>query len=95
MSLICGLACRRAMTALLPSAPQNAIKVKWPNDLIYDHRKIGGTIVESEKNYLMMGMGMNIATAPTITDAGRLPITLNEVAHMLHLPVTITTPQLA
>lgn len=83
------------MLALLPSAPQTAIKTKWPNDLIYDHRKIGGTIVESEKNYLMMGMGMNIATAPTITDAGRLPITLNEIARLLHLPITITPPQLA
>lgn len=35
------------------------IKVKWPNDLYLDNRKIGGILGEVARGYLILGVGVN------------------------------------
>lgn len=88
MPLICGLACRRAVLQLLPGIPAERVTTKWPNDLIYQQKKICGTLVESEEDYFLVGMGVNVDVAPTVTDAGREATTLNQIAKDLGLPPT-------
>ncbi len=34
--------------------------VKWPNDLYYLNRKLGGVLVERTKGYLLIGVGVNV-----------------------------------
>ncbi|KPI83790.1 biotin/lipoate protein ligase-like protein [Leptomonas seymouri] len=91
LPLVCGLACRRAVLEVLhldaasakASAAADAAKVlstKWPNDLIYRQKKIGGTLIENDAGYFLVGIGMNIAVGPTVTDAGREAATINEIA---------------
>ena len=39
-------------------------QIKWPNDLLYDNKKLAGIlidyIVSPQKNYLLIGMGVNL-----------------------------------
>jgi BirA family biotin operon repressor/biotin-[acetyl-CoA-carboxylase] ligase len=41
------------------------IKLKWPNDLVIDDegkiQKLGGLLIEIEKNLVIMGIGLNVA----------------------------------
>nr|6JHU_A Chain A, Biotin/lipoate protein ligase-like protein [Leishmania major]7DBS_A Chain A, Biotin/lipoate protein ligase-like protein [Leishmania major] len=91
LPLICGLACRRAVLEVLhldgalakasvAADAAKAVATKWPNDIIYNHKKIGGTLIESDGDYLIIGIGMNIAVAPQMTDAGREATMINTIA---------------
>ena len=44
------------------------IKIKWPNDLLYNKEKICGILQEiiiyNQKNYLIVGIGLNTNVAP-------------------------------
>ncbi|KAG5497574.1 hypothetical protein JKF63_03838 [Porcisia hertigi] len=82
LSLVCGLVCRRAVLEVLHldqvSAKESiateaakALSTKWPNDIIYKGKKIGGSLIKSEGDYYIIGMGLNIEVAPPVTDAGR------------------------
>ena len=88
LSLVCGLACRRAILEVLhldassakAADAAKALTTKWPNDVIFRHKKIGGTLIENDHDYFLIGMGMNIAVGPKVTDAGREATTINAVA---------------
>ena len=45
---------------------EHVINVKWPNDVLVDDKKISGILVEtdSDSEWVVVGMGINIATAP-------------------------------
>lgn len=36
------------------------VKIKWPNDLILKNKKISGMLFEKNKNYFVVGIGINI-----------------------------------
>ncbi|MGL4208579.1 MAG: biotin--[acetyl-CoA-carboxylase] ligase [Candidatus Adiutrix sp.] len=40
------------------------LKIKWPNDLIYQGGKAGGLLLEKRKNSLVAGIGLNLGQAP-------------------------------
>ena len=40
-------------------------KIKWPNDLLVDGKKISGLLLEYCHNFLIVGIGINIKTSPT------------------------------
>lgn len=40
------------------------IHLKWPNDVFVGEKKIAGILVEIEEPYAVIGLGINIATAP-------------------------------
>lgn len=61
LTLIIALACSKALCEIAGKE----IKVKWPNDLIIEGKKIGGILVESEfkgtnVEKLIIGIGINI-----------------------------------
>jgi BirA family biotin operon repressor/biotin-[acetyl-CoA-carboxylase] ligase len=37
---------------------------KWPNDLLADEKKVGGTLLEERGGRLVAGIGINLASAP-------------------------------
>ena len=53
-------------------APQAAITVKWPNDVLADGRKLSGILLESGQDaqgvWLVIGIGVNLAGFPTGTE---------------------------
>ncbi|MHA1931626.1 MAG: biotin--[acetyl-CoA-carboxylase] ligase [Promethearchaeota archaeon] len=40
------------------------VQIKWPNDLLYENKKLAGILIDyiisSQKNYLLIGMGVNL-----------------------------------
>jgi len=44
------------------------VRVKWPNDLLLDDRKIGGILVEERAEGILAGVGLNLAWAPAEQD---------------------------
>ena len=52
------------------------VSIKWPNDLLVDDRKVCGILVENRGGHLIVGIGLNLASAPPrerLTDAFALP----------------------
>lgn len=43
---------------------ESHVEIKWPNDIIYNHLKLGGLLLETtqigQKKYLLMGLGINV-----------------------------------
>ena len=35
-------------------------KLKWPNDIIYNNKKLGGILIEKKDNNLVIGVGINV-----------------------------------
>ncbi|RNF09499.1 biotin/lipoate protein ligase [Trypanosoma rangeli] len=91
LPLVTGLACRAAIMSIVSGAN---FYVKWPNDIVYNGKKLGGSIVESEGGYLLVGIGMNVEVAPPVTDNGRDSTTVNYAAAAVGQP-NITALQLA
>jgi biotin-[acetyl-CoA-carboxylase] ligase BirA-like protein len=61
--------------------------LKWPNDLMYDGRKLGGILIESgiegqKQGPLIIGVGLNFHAIPEtpVTDIDALPISISEIA---------------
>ncbi|HYD19782.1 MAG TPA: biotin--[acetyl-CoA-carboxylase] ligase [Patescibacteria group bacterium] len=40
------------------------ISLKWPNDLLLNARKAAGILLEAEEDWVVMGIGVNVAGAP-------------------------------
>ncbi|KAG8348810.1 putative Biotin lipoate A B protein ligase family [Trypanosoma vivax] len=88
LPLVCGLACRAAVMELIKGA---TLHLKWPNDIIYAGKKVGGSLVESTAEHLIIGIGLNVGVAPPVTDAGRESEAINHIATALGVPAV--TPQ--
>jgi BirA family biotin operon repressor/biotin-[acetyl-CoA-carboxylase] ligase len=56
-----------AADAVAGFAPGAGIKVKWPNDVLADGRKLVGILLESQSDWLAIGVGINLAHFPMDT----------------------------
>jgi BirA family biotin operon repressor/biotin-[acetyl-CoA-carboxylase] ligase len=54
--------------AAMRFVPQVTVTVKWPNDVLADGRKLSGILLEAGDTWLAVGIGVNLATAPTGTE---------------------------
>jgi len=57
------------------------VRLKWPNDLVYEGSKLGGLLSELVRPrtlplHLIAGLGLNVNTAVSIPDALLLPVSL-------------------
>lgn len=41
-----------------------SVKIKWPNDLLQENRKVAGMLVEECDGIVILGMGVNLAESP-------------------------------
>lgn len=83
MPLVVGIACQRAVQKLIPSLPPKSIGTKWPNDLVFNHEKMGGSIIENAEGSVLVGIGINVHLAPPVTDDGRNSTCLDAVLESL------------
>lgn len=65
-----GLALWEAASPLLPPAARANLRLKWPNDLLWDGRKAAGMLLEAAADHVFVGVGVNVAKAPAIADGG-------------------------
>ena len=40
--------------------------LKWPNDILYDNRKLAGILLEASAEGVVVGCGINLANAPVL-----------------------------
>ena len=73
LSFLAALAAHKAICALAMQARaphvQDALQLKWPNDLLLDGEKLGGILLESEpardsERAVIIGFGINLLHAP-------------------------------
>ena len=57
LPFLCALAVQQALK-------NEDVKLKWPNDVLYQGRKMGGVLIEREQNAALCGIGVNVAHAP-------------------------------
>ena len=71
------VAVESAIAAVLPAAAADALRIKWPNDLLIGGRKTSGILIEAEqlpdgRRAVVIGCGINIAHRP---ETGLYPAT--------------------
>lgn len=44
--------------------------IKWPNDIMIDGKKVSGILIEYTKNFVIIGIGINIKSNPSVKNAG-------------------------
>ena len=42
----------------------NIVKIKWPNDILLNTKKLCGILIEKEKDKVIIGIGVNIISSP-------------------------------
>lgn len=60
LPLLVGLACAEGIEALVDAV---RVQVKWPNDLWLSGKKVGGVLCEVTDTGVVVGIGINLATA--------------------------------
>ena len=51
-----------------PDKNSLALSIKWPNDLLFNGAKIAGILLERREQFVVIGIGVNIASAPALDD---------------------------
>ncbi len=59
-------------TAAACIAPENRLRLrlKWPNDLLWEGRKVAGMLLETTGDHVLIGLGINVVEAPLVSDGG-------------------------
>lgn len=52
----------------LAACPPEALKLKWPNDLLLNGKKLSGILLERSGEALVIGLGVNLASHPEGTE---------------------------
>ena len=50
--------------ALAESLPEFNVRLKWPNDVLLDGKKVAGILLESVGNKIIVGIGVNLVSHP-------------------------------
>ncbi len=64
-------------------------QIKWPNDVLIDGKKISGVLIEYARNFVIVGIGINVKTCPTVKEYKTtkvndyVDVTVQEVLSML------------
>lgn len=82
---IIALSVHKALSPYLQES-QHQLRIKWPNDVLDDSgRKISGSIIETYRGFLLVGIGINIVnvdrSSPSfkVNGGGRVPCSLSEL----------------
>lgn len=71
LALVAGVALARVIGAL---APQVEMVLKWPNDVMIDGIKCSGILMERSGDSVVIGIGVNLASAPALPDRPTLSL---------------------
>ncbi len=77
LALVAGVSVHRALMAVVPAL--SGLALKWPNDLLVDEAKLGGILLERQRDAVIVGIGVNLAEAPDVL--GRKTASLAALSH--------------
>ncbi len=65
LSFLVSIAVKNSINLVLKK-PKIDVKFKWPNDILINHKKIGGILIEtSSNNSVIIGIGLNLKFNPS------------------------------
>ena len=67
LSLAIGLAVHDHICGALNTASHRHVVLKWPNDVLVRRAKVAGILLERSGEVIVVGIGINIASAPVIS----------------------------
>ena len=50
--------------ALAESLPEFSVRLKWPNDVLLDGKKVAGILLETHEDKIIVGIGVNLVSNP-------------------------------
>jgi BirA family biotin operon repressor/biotin-[acetyl-CoA-carboxylase] ligase len=56
LSACCATACQAVLTEIT----RGDLQIKWPNDLYWKSRKLGGLLIETQPSWSIVGIGINV-----------------------------------
>ena len=65
LALVMALQVRAALISAGVTAP---LMIKWPNDLLCNEAKLVGILLERQRDTVVVGVGINIVSAPMVPD---------------------------
>nr|WP_306455578.1 biotin--[acetyl-CoA-carboxylase] ligase [Sphingopyxis sp. JAI108] len=65
LALVVAVALAKVVKIFAPSVP---LELKWPNDLLVDGAKCSGILLERSGDSVVVGIGVNLASAPELPD---------------------------
>lgn len=74
LALLAGLALYEAVAPLLTDP--SAMSLKWPNDLLIGRAKLAGILLEGALDAVVVGIGVNLAAAPTLDSRETVALSL-------------------
>lgn len=66
LALVAGLAVQACVADLVP--PPRMALLKWPNDVLIGPGKVAGILLEAVAGCVIVGVGVNLASAPQLAD---------------------------
>lgn len=72
VSMLSGVAVARAVEHLVPGT---AVRLKWPNDVMIDGRKLAGILIEAVRGAYVIGIGLNVQSAKSLNEQVKTPVT--------------------
>lgn len=66
LALVAAIAVYEAIVQRLPNP--EALRIKWPNDLLVDGAKLAGILLERAGDAVVIGIGINLAFAPEVPE---------------------------
>ena len=75
LALLAAVALQDVLATIAPVVP---IRIKWPNDLMVGEAKLSGILLERAGDAVVIGFGVNLASAPAID--GRSVTSLTQAA---------------
>ena len=66
LSFVASLSVCAAIEDILPAIQP---KLKWPNDLLVEGKKLGGILLEAYGDHVIIGCGINLKNAPDLSDS--------------------------
>ena len=72
LALMAGLAAQEAVSSRVP--PPQLAQLKWPNDVLISGAKLAGILLERVGDAVVVGIGVNLASAPELPDRATISL---------------------
>ena len=92
ISIIFGLSLFQFIKSLGLNKKQ--IKIKWPNDILIESKKVSGILVERFENFCVIGVGLNINSHPSENNTGIKSTCLSNYINTSELKLSMLSSQL-
>ena len=79
LSFAASLAVLKALSATVTGRHIGGCRLKWPNDVLFQNRKLAGILLEANENGLVVGCGVNLRNAPELDGVTHSAVSLDEL----------------